>query len=420
MAKNALQKELAKRIDGYRDEMIELQKKLSAIQALSPASGGEGEGKKADFLIEYLKGMKFSSIERLDAPDPACPGGRPNVIARFKGKDSSRTIWVMSHLDVVPPGDPKLWTGDPWTVRPGKDAAGRDTLIGRGVEDNQQGVVSGIFAAKALMELPTVPAHDVALIFVADEETGSRWGIQWVLQEHAGLFRKEDLIIVPDAGDAHGTMIEVAEKSICWVKFEVKGKQVHASMPEKGVNAHLAASHLIVKLHKRLKAQFKEKDKVFDPPISTFEPTKKDANVPNINTIPGEDIFYFDCRVLPTRTLDEVITAVREECDAVEKDRGVKVTFDYPQKEQAAPATPVDAPVVLALQRAVKDVYNKKARPMGIGGGTVAAVFRRAGFNAAVWATMDEAAHQPDEYCVIDNMLGDAKVFAHVFTQESA
>ncbi len=410
MAKSTLVKRLIKQIDGYRDAMIDLQTKLTAIPALSPASGGEGEGKKADFLVDYLRALGFSSIERFDAPDPACAGGRPNIVTRLKGRDSSRTIWVMTHLDVVPPGDLKLWTGDPWTVR---IQDGR--IIGRGTEDNHQGVVSGIFAVKALMDLSTVPAHDVALIFVSDEETGSQWGIHWVLKEHAQLFGREDLIIVPDAGNPEGTMIEVAEKSICWIRFEVKGKQVHASTPEKGINASLAASHLIVRLHRKLRLQFKLKDRVFDTPFSTFEPTKKEPNVPNINTIPAEDVFYFDCRVLPSYSLEDVAEAVKAQCEAVQKQFGVTVTFDYPQIQQAAPATPVDAPVVLALQKAVKDIYHRKAKPMGIGGGTVAAIFRRAGFNAAVWARIEDAAHQPDEYCLIDNLLGDAKVFAHVF-----
>ena len=111
MAKSALIKELIKRIDGYRDEMIDLQTKLTAIPALSPKSGGDGEGKKAAFLLDWLKPMKFDSVGTLSAPDPDCPGGRPNVIARFKGKDSSKTIWVMANLDVVPPGD-LSWTGD--------------------------------------------------------------------------------------------------------------------------------------------------------------------------------------------------------------------------------------------------------------------------------------------------------------------
>ena len=55
---------------------------------------------------------------------------------------------------------------------------------------------------------------------------------------------------------------------------------------------------------------------------------------------------------------------------------------------------------------------------MGIGGGTVAALFRHAGIPAACWAKLDETAHQPNEYCIIDNMVGDAKVFAHIMLQD--
>ena len=55
--------------------------------------------------------------------------------------------------------------------------------------------------------------------------------------------------------------------------------------------------------------------------------------------------------------------------------------------------------------------------PMGIGGGTVAKYFREAGFPAVVWSTMDEMAHSPDEYCLISNILEDAKVFGHVMVQ---
>ena len=41
-----------------------------------------------------------------------------------------------------------------------------------------------------------------------------------------------------------------------------------------------------------------------------------------------------------------------------------------------------------------------------------------ADFEAACWSKVDETAHQPNEYCIIDNMMGDAKVFAHIFLQE--
>ncbi|MCD6372386.1 MAG: M20/M25/M40 family metallo-hydrolase, partial [Thermococcus sp.] len=47
-----------------------------------------------------------------------------------------------------------------------------------------------------------------------------------------------------------------------------------------------------------------------------------------------------------------------------------------------------------------------------IGGGTFAAYFRKLGIPAVVWATLDEMAHQPNEYAKIDNMVEDAKVMA--------
>lgn len=72
----------------------------------------------------------------------------------------------------------------------------------------------------------------------------------------------------------------------------------------------------------------------------------------------------------------------------------------------------------MALQKAVKAVYKKNAKPMCIGGCTVAAIFRRAGMSAACWSKLDETAHQPNEYCIIDNMVGDAKVFGQIFLQE--
>ena len=52
------------------------------------------------------------------------------------------------------------------------------------------------------------------------------------------------------------------------------------------------------------------------------------------------------------------------------------------------------------------------AKPVGIGGGTVGAYLRKAGFDCVVWARMNETAHQPNENADIANIIGDAKVFA--------
>jgi len=400
------------RIDSFRDDMINMQIKLCGIPAISPQSGGEGEVKKADVLIDFLKANGFSNIKVIKAQDLDVPSGyRPNILALFRGNSSSKTIWIMTHMDVVPPGDLSQWKGDPFKawVEEGK-------IYGRGVEDNQQDMVASCYALKAFHEEGIKPNYDVGIALVADEETGSEKGIDYVLNR-TKAFRKNDLIIVPDAGNEEGTMIEVAEKSILWIKFKTSGKQAHGSTPEKGINSFKAASFLVADLNNLYKI-FPAKDPLFDPAISTFEPTKKEANVPNINTIPGEDVFYMDSRILPQYTIKEVEDKIKKMTSKIEKDFEVKISLQEVQKAPAALPTSAEAPVVKALKKAIKAVYGKEGKATGIGGGTVAALFRRARFEAACWSRLDETAHQPNEYCVIDNMVGDAKVFTHIFLQE--
>ena len=121
---------------------------------------------------------------------------------------------------------------------------------------------------------------------------------------------------------------------------------------------------------------------------------------------------------MPSYKVDQLLKEIRKICDEVEQEHQVKIDFETTQQEDAAPATPVDSPVVQNLTKAIKAVYQVDAVPMGIGGGTVAAVFRRNGFWAAVWSKIDDTCHQPNEYCVIDNMVNDAIVFAHVCLQK--
>lgn len=400
-------------IDSYQDEIIAVQTHLTAIPALAPENGGEGEARKSEYIQSYLENtLKCDQIDSYPAPDDRVPSGfRPNLIGRIKGRSQAKTIWIMSHMDVVPPGDLSKWDGDPWKVRvqDGK-------IYGRGAEDNQQGIVSSFMAVKAFREAGVMPAYDIGLILVADEETGSKYGIQHVLKKHKDLFKPEDLIIIPDSGNSEGGVVEIAEKSIIWIKFKTTGKQTHASTPGKGVNAHKAGAHLIVKLN-NLYVMYNASDPVFDPPTSTFEPTKKDPNVPNINTVPGEDIFYYDCRILPNYDVDQFWVNVKRICKEIEGRYGVTIEATSEQEMRAAPPTPANAPVVKALEKAIGEVRGIQPKSQGIGGGTVAAYFREAGFNAAVWATQDESLHEPNEYVQIVNIMNDAKVFAHVALQ---
>ncbi|UCF55826.1 MAG: M20 family metallo-hydrolase, partial [Deltaproteobacteria bacterium] len=270
---------------------------------------------------------------------------------------------------------------------------------------------------KAVQESGALLQKPVGLVLVADEETGSKYGLEYLLKNHRNFFKIDDRIIVPDGGNEEGTMIEVAEKSMLWLKFTVTGQQCHASTPEKGKNSLYGAARLIVALGK-LKDEFGLADELYSPPLSTFEPTKMEGNIPNINTIPGRDVFYIDCRILPQYRADDILATAENIAEDVSKELDLSILVEPIYRQDAASPTSDEAPVVKVLARAIRTVKGLEAMPMGIGGGTVAAFFRKAGLPAAVWMTMPNTPHQPNEYCLIKNIISDAKVFACLYLDE--
>ena len=413
MIDETLFKKVSAKIDSYRDAMIELQTQLCARPAEGPENGGDGEFLKANFLKERLMKMGFKNFRHYDAPDErVSPGIRPNFVTTLEGKNKNRFIWIITHMDIVPPGERRLWSSDPY-----KAYVKDDRIYGRGVEDNQQDMVASIFAARALMDEGVIPENSIHLAFVSDEETSSNKGLFYMIDHTENLFSRDDLIVVPDSGNPEGSLIEVAEKSMLWICFKTKGKQCHGSNPQLGNNAFVAASHLVTKLV-TLRKMFPSTDPLFDPPQSTFEPTKKEANVGNINTIPGEDVFCMDCRVLPEYDLKDVLAAIREIVRKIEKKFKVQIEISMAQYVQSAKPTASDAPVVLALKEAVHAVYGVKTFAGGVGAGTVAAYIRKKNYPVAVWSKTNQTAHQPDENCPIGNMIGNAKVFAYLFLRK--
>lgn len=405
-------------IDRLREELVNTLVELIKIPAISPDYGGEGEYDKAQKLLEMIKDWPFDRVEVYEAPDERAKNRvRPSILAYYYGEEGEKSprLWILTHLDVVPPGDLSKWENDPFKplVKDGK-------VYGRGAEDNGQSLVASLYAVKAMMNLGIRPKRTIILAFVSDEETGSKYGVEWLMKNHPELFREDDLVLVPDGGNEDGTFIEVAEKSILWFKLRVKGKQVHASMPDKGLNAHRVALELAYHLDRLLHEKYNKRNELFEPPESTFEPTmvKNPADSPNI--APGEHEIVFDCRVLPDYSLDEVLNDVKALAEEVKKrhrkemdDRVLpEVDVEVLQRLDAPAPTDPEGEIVVLLKEALKKLRGKEAKVGGIGGGTFAAYFRKLGIPAVVWATLDEMAHQPNEYAKIDNMVEDAKVMA--------
>lgn len=386
--------------------ILEMAKRIIPVQAIGPLSGGKGEKERADVICNILKEMGFNDFHRFDFTDNT-GAIRSNVVLKIG--DGEKTFWVIPHIDTVPAGDLKEWKRPPFKV-----TVEGDNMYGRGTGDNGQ----GIFMALLLLKRLKVDKlrYNLGIAFVADEETGSSYGIQKLMDK--GIFHPRDLVLVPDDGNESGSKIEVAEKSILWLKFTVKGIAGHASTPSMARNSSRLGMKFMLYIDEYLHSQYNASDGTFSPEYSTFEPTKHELNVHNINTIPGEDIFYMDCRILPKYDLDTVLDHIHGKIREFEKENGVTINLDVVQKEQAPLATPVSSEIYKLLSESLKSVRGIEAHPIGIGGGTVAKFFRERAIDAVVWITAkSEVYHKPNEYVPLQFIIDDTLTLEHILYQ---
>ena len=392
-------------VERLKDDMVAALSRICRIPAVSPHNGGTGEDAKAREIEKLISELGLGKVKWEYVDDAKSQTGkRPSLFLEKTGKQKRR-LCILTHMDIVPEGDRALWTVDPYNP-----VVKGSRLYGRGVSDNGMALICSIYALKALINAGVEPEYTVSLAFVSDEEMGSHFGLEPLLERE--LFRSDDLVIAPDSGNDAGDFIEIAEKAMWRLAFTVLGKQAHAAHPHVGLNACRVANLLATEVDTALHKAFPDKDARFDPPESTFEPTRRFANVPNTNTVPGRERFEFDCRVLPSVSLDAAFDVVERVRKDVEARTGAKIELTVDRTDAAEPTSP-DSEIVKLLVSSIRDVLKIEPKTGGIGGGTFAAMFRRKGIPAVVWTQeCDSVAHQPDEFTEIPYIVNNAKVFA--------
>ncbi|MBE6517462.1 MAG: M20 family metallo-hydrolase [Thermoplasmata archaeon] len=399
-------KEVLHTIDDSKDDIVRDMCSMIRIPAIGPFNGGAGEKERADFIESIVKDH-FDVVERYDREDSQFSGViRPNVVARKHGKEEG-TVWIISHLDTVLPGDLSKWDSPPFEPR-----VDGDKIYGLGSEDNGQSVLASFYGAK-FIESGKLNGKSLALAFVADEETTSLMGIGHLID--LNLFSDKDFILVPDWGTPNGSLVDVAEKHLLWVKATIKGKQTHGSTPNRGINAFRVSTFFMTDLLTRLEERYSDKDPIFRPDLSTFEPTKTVATVGNINTIPGYAEFYLDCRILPRYDPMEIFEFMRSVATEHSDRTGAIIELVIEQCTISGTPSDVTTGDYAEFSAAVKDVIGEAPMAVGVGGGTCANFFRLEGLNAYVWQCGGGTLHQPNEHVYVSNIITDAKVYASLF-----
>ena len=165
--------------------------------------------------------------------------GRPNLVARLRGKADGPTLALICHVDTVP-ADASEWKRDPWS---GELDGGY--VWGRGALDMKDQVAAEVAACTRLARDGWRPERgELLLVATADEETGAHAGAQWLCTEQPHKVRC-DYVINEGAGlvlEFEGRRfftVAVGEKGVFRFTLRTQGVAGHASQP--GVEAAAGA-----------------------------------------------------------------------------------------------------------------------------------------------------------------------------------
>jgi succinyl-diaminopimelate desuccinylase len=330
---------------------------------------------------------------------------RPSLIVTVKGL-SKKVLWVIAHLDTVSAGCESDWKHPPFKATFSED---RKKVYGRGTSDNGIGIFSSLILIDRIFSQGKLPKYTLKIAFVADEEEGSTYGIKYLLSK-TNEFNRGNYAIVADYGMPTGNSIEIAEKGILWVKQECIGKQCHGSTPSRGINAHLHNMRFALMLYDLLHKRFNADNNLFtEEKKSTFEITRKETNSYSINIIPGNDVLYWDMRILPEYKLSTIKNFIRTQSSTYSKKNNIKFSFSFTHEENSS-LTKKDCEIVSRLKAAVYSELKISPLIEGIGGGTFAGILRKKGIECAAWAVLSGTEHIVDEYELIQNYYSTAAV----------
>ena len=219
MSPGAARARLAARVESRTGELVELCRSLVRIDSTNPPGDTTAMVEAIEAVLDGRPGIEH---RRVVGKEPAV-----NLVARVRGAGPGRQLVLNGHLDTFPIGDAR------WEHHPlgGDLVDGR--IYGRGACDMKAGVAALALAFVTLAEFREAWSGELVLTLVGDEETGGRWGTQYLLanvEEAIG-----DAMLNADTGSPR--VVRIGEKGNVWVELEATGVANHAAHVHLGRNA---------------------------------------------------------------------------------------------------------------------------------------------------------------------------------------
>ena len=257
---------------------LKLAKDLIRFPSITPEDAGA-----INFLSKQLKTLGFN-CKILKFKDKR---SRPvkNLYARL-GKKSPNLCYA-GHTDVVPPGNIKDWTVDPF-----KPSVKNNHLIGRGANDMKSSIACFVSAVNKFLKKGKFNGS-ISFLITGDEEGLAINGTKKVVDYLKKKNEKIDFCIVgePTNPNKLGEMIKIGRRGSLTGKIEISGTQGHIAYP------HLSNNPIntLISICKKLKGKKLDKgNKNFQPSNLEFTAINVDNKAHNV--IPARARAQFNIR----------------------------------------------------------------------------------------------------------------------------
>ena len=373
---------------------LQLAKELMKFPSITPRDAGvmkflDKKLKKIGFKTKILnfKEKNFQPVK--------------NLYAKLGNKGPN--FCFAGHLDVVPPGNIK-----DWTVNPFRPSIKKGHLIGRGANDMKGSVAAFVSAVSVFLNNNKSFNGSISLLITGDEEGDAVNGTKKVVDYLKKRKEKINFCLVgePTNPNKLGEMIKIGRRGSLSGKIEIIGTQGHVAYPHRANNP----STIIIKILNELK------NIKFDKGTKNFQPTNLEITKINIdnnadNVIPKTANATFNIRFNNKHSSSSIKKRINKIISKINKKNKSKFKIDYKVSGEAFLIK--QNPTTNMIQNVVKKVT--KVRPkLSTTGGTSDARFLKNISPCLEFGLVGKTMHKIDEAVSLKDLKKLTKIYANI------
>ena len=373
---------------------LQLAKELIRFPSVTPVDAGI-----MSFLEKKLKqlGFKTKVLEfRENNSKPV-----KNLYARLGNK--SPNFCYAGHLDVVPAGNLK-----DWTVNPFKPSIKKGHLIGRGANDMKSSIAAFVSAVSNFIENYSNFSGSISLLITGDEEGVAINGTKKVVEYLKKRKEKIDFCLVgePTNPSKLGEMIKIGRRGSMNGRLTITGVQGHVAYPHRANNPSTALVQ-ILKLIKDIK--FDQGTKDFQP--TNLEITKININNTADNVIPDVATATFNIRFNNKHSSSSLKKKINKVIKKISAKNKSKYKIEYSVSGEAFLTNPNKT--TFMIQDVIKKITKIKPK-LSTTGGTSDARFIRKIAPCLEFGLVGKTMHKVDEAVSLSDLKKLTLIYSNI------